>query len=126
MHKRELARERRKQSRLDQLGTDRPICSHCLESDWRCLELHHLSENQTTEDCSIECRNCHRKLSDDQKDHPSIDKNHAPSMIERIGYYLLGLADFFRLLVDSLTQFGHLLIDYARHSISPNPTSILE
>ena len=126
MNKSKLARERRKQNRLEQLGTDRPICTLCLESDWRCLELHHISPERTTDDCGIVCRNCHRKLSDDQKDHPPMDKSGTPSMVERIGHYLLGLADFFRLLVDTLAQFGHQLIDFAKHSLSPSAVSIPE
>ena len=126
MNKSNLARERRKQTRLDQLGTDRPLCILCLESDWRCLELHHILPTQTTENCGIVCRNCHRKLSDDQKDHPPRDKNQTPSMVELIGRYLLGLADLFSLLVDAFTRFGHFLIDYAKHSVSPTVTPIPE
>ena len=126
MNNPKLARERRKQNHLDQLDTDRPICTLCLESDWRCLELHHISPHQTTEDCGIVCRNCHRKLSDDQKSHPPMDKSGTPSMVECIGRYLLGLADFLRLLVDTLTQFGLFLIDYAKRSVSPTTTPIPE
>jgi len=35
-------------------------------------------------------------------------------MAETIGYYLLGLADFFRMLVERLTEFGKWLIENAR------------
>ena len=126
MNKQSIAQERRKQTRLEQLGTDSPICTLCLESDWRCLEQHHIAPRKTTEDCAIVCRNCHRKLSDDQRDHPPPTGSQPVPLPELVGRYLLGLADLFRLLVDALTQFGHLLIDYATHSISSTPTTILE
>jgi len=56
---------------------------------------------------SVECRNCHRKLSDSQKDHPP-KIGETPSLPERVGHFLLGLADFFLLLAEQLRQFGLL------------------
>jgi hypothetical protein len=38
---------------------------------WRCLEVHHIAGRDFDNDATaILCRNCHRKLSDDLKDHP--------------------------------------------------------
>jgi hypothetical protein len=43
MSDREYNRERRRQIRLERLGTNQPKCLFCLEDDPSCLELHHLS-----------------------------------------------------------------------------------
>jgi hypothetical protein len=39
-----LAKERRKQRRLEKLGTNNPVCGICGERDWRCLEDHHVAD----------------------------------------------------------------------------------
>lgn len=108
------AKEARKQKRLETLGgNNHPACVICGEDNPHCLELHHIPGQAYGDDLCTVCRNCHRKLSDDQKDHPKqIDT--APATIERIGHMLLGLADFFALLVEKLKEFGHYLIQTAR------------
>jgi hypothetical protein len=60
----------------------------------------------------IVCRNCHRKVSDDQEDHPSFDAAADP-MLQAIGHFLLGLADLLRLAIEKLSEFGHALIERA-------------
>ena len=62
-------RERRRQRALERLGTDDPCCAICAENDWRCLELHHIAGQAFDDTTMIVCRNCHRKLSDMQKEH---------------------------------------------------------
>ena len=34
----DFERERRKQRRFEQIGTNRPSCPNCAETDWRCFE----------------------------------------------------------------------------------------
>ncbi len=108
----DLKKEARRQRRLERLCTNNPICWACGEPDDRCLEEHHLADYGRDEGTGITCRNCHCKLSDDQKDHPRFDPAADP-MLDRIGHYLLGLADFLRLIVEKLTAFGHSLIERA-------------
>ena len=106
------AKEARKQKRLETLGSNHPVCIICGEDNAHCLELHHLAGQAYGDDLSTVCRNCHRKLSDDQKDHPkAIGK--PPHTFECIGHMLLGLADFFVLLIEKLREFGNLLIQSA-------------
>jgi hypothetical protein len=102
-------KEIRKQKRLEKLGSNNPVCITCGEDDWRCLEEHHIAGQAYDDTLSNICRNCHRKLSDDQIDHPkAISK--PPMTHERIGHLLIGLADFFALLVEKLREFGQFLI----------------
>ena len=102
-------KEIRKQKRLEMLGSNNPVCIICGENDWRCLEQHHIAGQKYSDDLCNICRNCHRKLSDSQRDHPKqIAKK--PSKNETIGHTLLGLADFFEFLVERLRVCGNLLI----------------
>lgn len=113
MTDKELAREIRKQRRLEKLGTNSPICGTCGESDCRVLERHHVSGRKYDPNTAITCRNCHRKVTDDQKGHPAIDAN-ADAMLSAIGMFLLGLADLLELVIDKLAAFGLALIERAK------------
>lgn len=108
----ELARETRKQRRLERLGTNSPRCGTCGESDDRTLELHHVAGRKDDPATVIICRNCHRKVTDEQKDHPEC-ANPADPMLQAIGLFMLGLADLLRLAIEKLTAFGHQLIERA-------------
>ena len=108
-------KEIRKQKRLEKLGSNHPVCVVCGEDGWQCLEQHHIAGQAYGDDLCNVCRNCHRKLSDDQKDHPKqITKN--PTSLETIGHLLLGLADLFALLVERLREYGQLLIQAAKEA----------
>lgn len=107
------AKETRKQKRLETLGSNNPVCVICGENDWRCLEQHHIAGQAYGDDLCNVCRNCHRKLSDDQKDHPKQIGNR-PATLESIGHLLVGLADFLALLVIRLREYGQILIQTAK------------
>ncbi|WP_148650898.1 hypothetical protein [Sphingopyxis granuli] len=108
----ELRKEVRKQFRLERLGSNHPRCGVCGEGDDRCLEDHHIAGRRWDDATVIICRNCHRKVSDDQKDYPVFNPNADP-LLDRIGHFLLGLADMLRLIVEKLVAFGHALIERA-------------
>ena len=113
MTDKELAREIRKQRRLEKLGSNTPRCGTCGEERWQCIEQHHPSGRKNDADITVlECSNCHRLLSDDQKDHPAFDPAADP-MLQAIGHFLLGLADLLRLAIEKLTEFGLALIERA-------------
>lgn len=108
-----MAKERRKQNRLEKLGSNNPVCGTCGEKDWRCLELHHVADFGRDETMVPICYNCHRKVSDDQKDHPKFDPPANPHF-DRIGHFLIGLADLLFLIIEKLREFGIFLIEYAK------------
>jgi len=112
MDDKELARDVRKQRRLETLGTNEPRCGTCGECDDRTLEAHHVAGRKNGPATVIVCRNCHRKVSDDQEDHRAFD-NAADPMLQAIGHFLLGLADLLRLAIEKLSEFGHALIERA-------------
>ena len=111
----ELQSDMRLEKAIERLGTRTPKCLHCPENDPRCLELHHIAGRKFDDEMVIECRNCHRKLTDLQKDHPEQVQS-PPHPLERIGHFLLGIADLLKLLVGSLQKFGLELIELASNS----------
>ena len=103
MNDRELNRERRKQRALERLGSNNPRCVVCGYDDPLALELHHIAGRAFGDEMVPVCRNCHRRLSDYQKDH-SLGQAKPPSEIEPIRHFLLGLADLFEMLVKRLAR----------------------
>ncbi|MGH9765676.1 MAG: hypothetical protein ACREAC_32975, partial [Blastocatellia bacterium] len=78
------------------------------------MELHHLQGKDFGSFLVCVCRNCHRKLSDMQKDHTQSGKLGKPPMnIESIGKLLQGLADFLMQLAEKLWEYGAYLIEQA-------------
>lgn len=112
MDKKQLAKEARKQRRCEALGTNNPLCGVCGEHDWRCIELHHVADHGCDDATVRLCRNCHKKISNDQYDHPAFDPN-ADALLHTIGRFLLGLADMLRIIVEKLVEFGLALIERA-------------
>jgi hypothetical protein len=105
MNELELKRERRKQRALERLGSNDPRCVICGCDDPLALELHHISGRAFGDEEVPVCRNCHRRLSDFQKDH-SLGQAKHPSENEPIRRFLLGLADLFEVLVTRLREFA--------------------
>ena len=115
----EIRHEIRRQRALDRLGTNTPRCTHCGECNPHCLEAHHIAGKAFDDETVIVCRNCHRKLSDEQKDHPGRAST-PPDPLDRMGHFLLGLADLFRMLVGRLEEFGRDLIARAAKMAAQN------
>ena len=107
-----LNRAKRRERAHERLGSNEPRCLHCEEDFPHCLELHHIAGREVHDDVVIACRNCHRKLTELQKDHPA-PLSQSPHVLEVIGRYLLGIADLFRLLIGRLDEFGRKLIELA-------------
>lgn len=104
----ELTRERRKQNRLEKLGTNEPRCGTCGDDRWQCLELHEPAGKAYDHASVIICRNCHRFASNEQYDHPKAADLSDPALFA-IGRFLLGLADMLRIIVEKLFAFGQEL-----------------
>jgi hypothetical protein len=105
MNRLELNRERRRQRALERLGSNNPRCVVCGCDDPLALELHHLAGQSFGDDVAPVCRNCHRRLSDYQKDHV-VDQASPPGEVEPIRRFLLGLADLFEMLVKWLREYA--------------------
>lgn len=108
-----LDEEDRKQQQLRRLGTQNPCCVGCGEPDPAVLELHHIAGWKLDGDSAILCRNCHRKLSNKQRDHVPPTTAEPVGPLARIGRYLLGLADLLAMIVGALRNFGAWLVEQA-------------
>lgn len=113
MKRHEIERERRRQLRLERFDTEAPRCAACPETDVRCLEAHHVAGRRYDALTVALCANCHKKVTDDQKDHPPLIPKGDP-FLQQVGHFLLGLADMLRLIVDRLVAFGEALIERVR------------
>jgi hypothetical protein len=118
----ELRQEKRKQRVLERLGTDNPRCVFCGEADLRCLEQHHIAGRAYGEECAPVCRNCHRKLSDSQKDHPPRLTGAQPVLLEQVAHFLFGLADLLEMLISKMREYGQQLIEAAAQCPPPYGT----
>ena len=108
--KKPTAREYRERDAKLRLGTPNPLCASCGLNDWTCLEAHHIAGQVYDPLTNIECRNCHRNLSDSQKDHPD-QVGKPPTAEESLAHFLLGMADLFELLVKKLREFAGQIIE---------------
>ena len=97
--------EKRRLRALERLGTSHPVCVGCGEDDPRCLEAHHIAGRAFDDQTVPVCRNCHRKLSDAQKDHPGKIGSQ-PNPLEKLAHFLLGLGDMLHLIADRLKKFA--------------------
>lgn len=121
MTEEERCKEARARKAAEKLGSATARCVVCGETDSRCLEQHHIAGQKFGTETVPVCRNCHRKLSDDQRDYPA-PVGGEPSLLERIGQFLLNLADLLQLAVVKLKEFGLALIEKA-HKESGTPPS---
>jgi 5-methylcytosine-specific restriction endonuclease McrA len=103
------SREARLRRKLENLGFDEPKCLFCGEDDPFCLELDHIAGRAHDETVWPLCRNCHARRTHLQKDHPPKGPD-LRQEDEQLGRFLLGLADFFEMLIEKLRAWGSELI----------------
>jgi hypothetical protein len=65
------------------------------------------------------CANCHRILSDKQRDHAPHGEKKPSGHTGSIGHYLLGLADLLEMIVDALRRFGAWLLNGTKLVATP-------
>jgi hypothetical protein len=117
MPKKPLDHQDRLERHYRRLGTRNPVCISCGKCDPahpEIYELHHVAGKSQHGDVSVQCANCHRTLSDKQKDHGPPGPSQPSGKLAQIGHYLLGLADMLAMIVEALKTFGAWLISEAR------------
>ncbi len=110
--------ERREQD-YKRLRTRNPVCVLCgYDKHPAALELAHIAPKGFHDDGAALCRNCHREISDGEKDYPYSPETNNTKM-ETIGRYLLALAEWFRGIASTLEGFGQWLLEQA-HVLFPS------
>ena len=110
--------EDRNQQRLRRLGTNNPICPGCGETHPATFEGHHIAGKKRHADVAPVCANCHRKLSSTQRDHVPSGPVKPNGPLAVIGHYMLGLADLFAMIVETLRRFGLWLIAQSQQEVA--------
>lgn len=116
---RRIDAEDRRQQQLRRLGTQNPCCVTCRESGPAVLEQHHIAGRKHHDDLAIVCANCHRRLSDKQRDHVPQGTGQPQGAFVTLGHYLLGLANLLAMIVETLRKFGDWLIKQPSSSAAP-------
>jgi len=108
MNNHELNRERRKQQALERLGKNKPQCVLCGFDNPLALELHHIAGRAYDAETVPVCRNCHRLLSDAQKDQPPSGAL-PTSDLKCIAHFIAGLALLLQRLAKRLLEISKRL-----------------
>lgn len=114
MTKQHLDYEDRCEQQYRRLRSRNPVCVGCSESNPFCLELHHIGREKHHDDVSIVCRNCHRKLTEEQKGHIPPNASEPTGQLATIGHYLHGLCDLLAMILETLRKFAEWLISEAQ------------
>lgn len=109
MDKRERDQERRKQRRLEEVGTNRPVCIACGCTDWYTFEGHHIAGRHFDKHVEYCCANCHRRFTEAGKSRPQPSSK-SPEAAECAGQYCLGLSDIFEPVARMLDDYGNKLV----------------
>ena len=100
-------RERRIQSAFERLGTNRPQCISCGDTNPMQLQVHHLAGRVYGDWTVILCRACHHWCEYMKKNHlPQIGD--PPGHLESLAHLMLGIADLFPELVNELRLDRHM------------------
>jgi hypothetical protein len=110
---RDLAREAAIRARFRRAGFPDPRCVICgNDCIWR-LELDHVAGQRHDETVRPLCRNCHADRTFLQNLEPPGGDN-PKNVFEIIGRWLLGIAEWFELIVEKLYEYGEFLINLAK------------
>lgn len=108
-------KEMRRENDYRRLRTRNPICLHCGYGNHpAAMELAHIAPRKFHDDAGVLCANCHREMSDPEKDLPYAPQSINPQM-EIIGRYLLALSEWFRRIAETIAAFGAWLLHQAEH-----------
>lgn len=115
MHDLNSPKEDRREKDYRRLRTRTPMCLSCGYSKHpAAMELAHIAPRGFHDDGGVLCSNCHREMSDTEKDYSYAPQSQNPRM-ETIGRYLLALSDWFIRIAETIAAFGHWLLFQAEH-----------
>lgn len=121
MTKRYPDKETRREQAYRRLDTRDPVCAICgYAGHPAAMELAHIAPREFHGDKVPLCANCHRELSDAEKDYPYAPETDNPQM-ETIGRYLIALSDFLQMIARTLAQFGAWLVEQSAHVLAHEP-----
>lgn len=110
--------ELRRERDFARLRTRNPVCLNCgYMNHPAALEFAHIAPRKFHDDGGVLCANCHRELSDNEKDFSYQPQSQNPQM-ETIGRYLIALAEWFRRIAETIAEFGAWLLEQSDHVLT--------
>lgn len=114
----------RREKDFRRLRTRTPIClscGYCKSSS--AMELAHIAPREFHDDGGVLCSNCHREVSDPEKDLSYAPQSANPQ-VETIGRYLIALSEWFLRIANTIAAFGEWLLNFAECSEAVEPEPI--
>lgn len=113
--------DERREKDYRRLRTRNPICLSCgYTNHSAAMELAHIAPKRFHDDGGVLCSNCHREMSDTEKDYSYKPVSQNP-MMETIGRYLLALSDWMLRIAETIAEFGRWLLLQADHTLAYEP-----
>lgn len=113
--------EKRREKDFQLLRTRNPICLTCgYMKHPAAMEFSHLAPRKFHDDGGVQCCNCHREVSDPEKDFSYAPVTGNP-MMETIARYLLALSEWLTRIGLTLAEFGEWLLGQAEHVLPYEP-----
>lgn len=107
--------EKRREADYRRLRTRNPVCLTCgYMKHPAAMEFSHVAPRKFHDDGGVQCSNCHREVSDKEKEF-SYAPTTANPMMEKIGRYLLALSEWLTRIGVTLEEFGKWLLAQAPH-----------
>ena len=88
-----------------------PVCAICGETAIGVIEFHHVGGVRVALCCC-----CHRKLLASAENPPSFVWD-PPDELETVGHALLAEGDLLAIIAQTLTEFGHVLINRVKKEV---------
>src|ERR1035437_4451692 len=105
MDKRDIDRERRKQRRLEGMGTNSPVCITCGWTEWYSFHGHQIAGRRFDKHVEYFCQRCHSGFTEEQKSLPKPTSENT-GQAESAGHYCLGVALILKPTARMLEEFG--------------------
>lgn len=107
--------DKRREAKYKTLRTRNPVCLSCGYADHpAAMEFAHVAPKKFHDDGGVLCSNCHREMSDAEKDFSYAPVTANP-MMETIGRYLVALSEWLLRIGGTLAEFGEWLLAQAPH-----------
>jgi hypothetical protein len=112
-YERNLRRAAAKRKKLLSLGIKTDVCILSGDTDVANFELDHVAGRKHDDIVWPLSRNSHRERNSMQREQPPSSPD-PRNPFEVIGRWLLGMAEYFEMLIRVLRRFGEYLIDLAK------------
>jgi hypothetical protein len=102
-----------RRKKLATLGIAAEVCPICGADDVSRFQFDHVAGRKHHDQVWPLCENCHEEKTSMLPEEPPLSQN-PRNVFEVIGRWLLGMAEYFEMLIRRLRKFGEFLIELAK------------